>query len=212
MNCYLQSFIINEERANYSSQDRDAYISNLYETTKLSTRKLAERIGKHHSFVDHCIEAHRFRQKLPPTEVGTLNLSHSMLKNTAGIKVDKPRIKMLHAIQDKKVKADYETISRLAKFLEKVPESVQEAYFLGLLDDKALIDIARINQDGHDYFTDVFVKQFCNTPTELKRDVVTGWPYLQAAIEPKLMSELLEGQRKKKEDYLKGFKGPWPHF
>jgi hypothetical protein len=69
-----------------------------------------------------------------------------MLKNTAGIKVDKPRIKMLHAIQDKKVKADYETISRLAKFLEKVPESVQEAYFLGLLDDKALIDIARINQ------------------------------------------------------------------
>jgi len=130
----LQSFIINNERSSYLPQDKDAYIFHLYETTKLSTRKLAEKLGKHHSFVDHCIEAHRFRQRLPPTLVGTLPLTHTALKETAIIKDDKLRIRFLKMIAEGKIKQD--AIGDVYKILQKIPADrveVFEAYAQGML-------------------------------------------------------------------------------
>jgi ParB family transcriptional regulator, chromosome partitioning protein len=149
----IQSFIINNERSGYLPQDKDAYIFHLYETTKLSTRKLAEKLGKHHSFVDHCIEAHRFRQRLPPTLVGTLPLTHTALKQTAIIKDDKLRIRFLKMIADGKLKQDADTIKDVYQILEKIPadrEEVFEAYFLGMLTSaqiKSLLEGAPIGRE-----------------------------------------------------------------
>src|SRR5215204_3243450 len=100
----IQSYIMNEQRLNYNPQDKEAYIHHLLETTKLSTRKLAAKLGVHHSHIDHLKAAYRFRQKLPPTLVGTLELPHSALKNTAMIKDDKLRIRFLKMIAEGKIK------------------------------------------------------------------------------------------------------------
>jgi ParB family chromosome partitioning protein len=137
----LQSFIINEERSNYTAQDKDAYIFYLYQTTKLSTRKLAEKLGKSHAFIDHCIEARRFRQKLPPTMVGTTSLefSHSAFRDTSIIKDDKLRIRFLKMIAEGKLK--HSAIRDVYKILQKIPperEEVFEAYFQGMLTSRQI--------------------------------------------------------------------------
>jgi ParB/RepB/Spo0J family partition protein len=135
----IQSYIMNEQRLNYNPQDKEAYIHHLYETTKLSTRKLAAKLGVHHSHVDHLLDAHRFRQKvieeqlLPPTQVGTLLLTLSSLKQTAGIKDTNLRIFMIKAIHDKRIKADSSEITRAADILSQVPEEAREAYFQKLM-------------------------------------------------------------------------------
>jgi ParB family transcriptional regulator, chromosome partitioning protein len=205
----LESFIINEERSNYSSQDKDAYIFHLYETTKLSTRKLAEKLGKHHSYVDHALEAHHFRQKmqeLAPTQVGTLQFTHSALKNTAMIKDDKLRIRVLQAIQDKKIKSDYETVAYVSDLLAAVPqEAVREAFFLGLFTIPQLATIADISHKDKE-FMDATSEAFSgHIPKEIKRDVIHGYPYLQAALEPKVMQALIKDEAERKEAWLQRY-------
>jgi ParB family transcriptional regulator, chromosome partitioning protein len=129
----LQSYIINDQRQNYSPQDKEAYIYHLKEVTKLSTRKLAAKLGVHHSAIDHYLEAYRFRQKLPAYLVGTLPLTFSMLKQTAGIKDDNLRITMLQALHDKRIKADAYEIALVANTLWKLPREAWEAYFRKLM-------------------------------------------------------------------------------
>jgi ParB/RepB/Spo0J family partition protein len=125
----LQSFIINDQRQNYSPQDKEAYIYHLYTTTKLSTRKLAAKLGVHHSAIDHYLEAYRFRQKLPSAYlVGTLPLSHSHLKQTASIKDDRIRIGLIKMLAENKIKSDPETIKDAAKVIREAPEELQEAW------------------------------------------------------------------------------------
>jgi ParB family chromosome partitioning protein len=130
----IQSYIMNEQRLNYSPQDKEAYIHHLKETTGLSTRKLAVKLGVHHSHIDHLLEAYRFRQKLPPTMVGTLQLTHSALRETAMIKDDKLRIRFLKMISDGNLKQS--AVRDVYKILQKIPperEEVFEAYAQGML-------------------------------------------------------------------------------
>src|SRR5215217_999727 len=129
----IQSYIMNDQRQNYSPQDREAYIYHLKQVTGLSTRKLAAKLGVHHSHVDHLLEAYRFRQKLPAYLVGTLPLTFSMLKQTAGIKDDNLRITMLQALHDKRIKADAYEIALVANTLWKLPREAWEAYFRKLM-------------------------------------------------------------------------------
>jgi ParB/RepB/Spo0J family partition protein len=130
----IQSYIMNEQRLNYNPQDKEAYIYHLKETTKLSTRKLADKLGVHHSHIDHLLEAYRFRQELPPTEVGILNLSHTNLRETSMIKDKKLRIRFLQLITDNKIKAS--GVREAYRLLGKIPaerKEVFEAYALGML-------------------------------------------------------------------------------
>ena len=147
----IQSYIMNDQRQNYSPQDREAYIYHLKQVTGLSTRKLAAKLGVHHSHVDHLLEAYRFRQKLPPTEVGTLPLTSTMLKQTAGIKDDNLRIAMLQALHDKRIKAGSSEISYAVSVLSKLPREASEAYFHNLMTleqiEEYLIKNPKYNED-----------------------------------------------------------------
>lgn len=193
----FESFVINNERSNYSAQDRDAYIYNLYKSTKLSTRKLAEKLGKHHSYIDHCIEAHRFREKLPPTLVGSLELSHTSLKNTAMIKDDQLRIRLLQALQEGKIKPS-ET-PEIVKVLKDAPRQLYEAYFCDLMDWPDVVYMANFT-DGHK--PDVLGFFAREMPYELKKDVINEWPDLHAGILPELLEWELDRQAKGARQYI----------
>lgn len=130
----IQSYIMNEQRLNYNPLDKEAYIYHLYKSTGLSTRKLAAKLGVHHSHIDHLKAAYEFRQRLPPTLVGTLSLTHTNLRETSMIKDDKLRIRFIKMIADKKIRAD--AVRDVYRVLEKIPaerEEVFEAYAQGML-------------------------------------------------------------------------------
>lgn len=133
----MESFILNHNRSGYKAQDKEAYINYLNKTVGLSTRKIAARLGLHHSSIDHYLEAYRFRQKvleiLPAYQVGTLSLSFTALKQTAFIKDMNLRIAMIQAIQDKRIKSDQYEIARAASILFKLPKEAWEAYFRKLM-------------------------------------------------------------------------------
>jgi hypothetical protein len=193
----IQSFIINDQRQSYSPQDKEAYIHYLHKDMGLSTRKIAAKLGVHHSHVDHLLEAYRFRQKLPPTLVGTLQLTDSVLKNTAMVKDDNLRIRLLQAIQDKKLKTS--EVSEIAGVLKKMPREVQEAYFTDLLDWSGVLDLARFVEDDGPEITRFIAKDI---PLELKKDVINEWPLLQAAVHPELMNWLIEKETKDKNQFV----------
>jgi ParB/RepB/Spo0J family partition protein len=189
----VQSFIINEERSAYSPQDRDAYIFNLYQTTKLSTRKLAQKLGNHHSFIDHCIAAHRFRQKvheLVPGRVGSLELTPKALKNTAIIKDDHVRIKVLELIHDGKISSSSsaDEIQWAAKLLTlekqgKAPKGLVEAWTCGLF------TIGQINEELDKPGPPFWRLVSDDVPKELKEAVLFVWAKSNTARANYLRSE-----------------------
>ena len=200
----LQSFIINNERSGYSPQDKDAYIFNLYQTTKLSTRKLAEKLGKHHSFVDHAIEAHHFRQRLPPTLVGTLPLTHAALRETAFIKDDKLRIRFLKMIADGKLRLN--AVRDVYQLLQKIPadrEEVFEAYSLGMLTS----DQIQFLSDGAPHGKNILLKPQETLARwftgQIPEDVKKRLLYVTTEKREKpLLEDVLKEQKKKLEQWL----------
>jgi ParB/RepB/Spo0J family partition protein len=196
----LQSYIINDQRSGYTPQDKEAYIHHLYETSGLSIRKLAAKLGVHHSLVDHYLEAYRFRQKLPPpTEVGTtLQLTHTALKNTAMIKDDTLRIRMLQALQSGKIKSSSEMLE-MAKVLKDMPRPLWEAYFCDLIDWVTVVNSA---DWVNDYGADILGFFAKDIPLELKKDVINQWPLLQAAVVPDLLNWWIDKETENKHQFI----------
>jgi hypothetical protein len=90
------------------------------------------------------------------------------------IKDDKLRIRMLQAIQDKKIKTS--EISEMAGVLMNVPREVQEAHFADLLDWSGVLDLARWVEYSGPEITRFGAKDFS---VELKKDVIKHWPLIR---------------------------------
>lgn len=195
----LQSYIINDQRSGYTPQDKEAYIHHLYETSGLSIRKLAAKLGVHHSLVDHYLEAYRFRQKLPPTEVGTpVQLTHTALKNTAMIKDDKLRIRMLQALQSGKIKSASQ-MPEIANVFKDQPKALWEAYFCDLIDWAIVTDLV---DWVNDYGADILGIFADDIPLELKKDVIKQWPLLQAAVVPDVLNWWIEKETEDRNRFI----------
>ncbi|HKI07523.1 MAG TPA: ParB/RepB/Spo0J family partition protein [Nitrososphaeraceae archaeon] len=185
----IESYIINEQRLNYNPQDKEAYIYQLKESTGLSTRKLADKLGVHHSHIDHMLEAYKFRQRLPPTLVGTLELSHSALMNTASIKDDNLRIRLLKALQDKKIKSSTE-VSEIARVLKDMPRQLQEAYFADLLQWGDVLHLAKWVEVYHWIINSIMVIQ---QTKHLKDDIDTRIAIIDMMYTDELLKALTAG-------------------
>jgi ParB/RepB/Spo0J family partition protein len=201
----IQSFIINDQRSSYTAQDKETWIYSLYTTSGLSIRKLADKLGVHHSAIDHYLEAYRFRQKIPAyLDRHSFPLTHTALRLTAMVKDDSVRVGLLKMIHEKKLKQDYDTISKASKLLVDAPREAQEAFYLGLVSLGELEDILRFhNKQTNNYFLrGVFTEDI---PRDLKKDILDNFPYVNAAVIPKLEDDIIEWEKENMKEYINNY-------